>query len=100
MIRPSLNSSKSSALRNRQTRRSPTPRHHPAFERLEDRCLLTTYTAPPAFTPVVEMIYGPAGDLWFSRLNDNRSITRFAADGTLSQFGIFPTAQPVNLEVD
>ena len=65
----------------RQWRRSPMTKRKPALEHLEDRCLLTTYTTPASFMPVAEMVYGPAGDLWFSRLTD-LSITRIASDGT------------------
>src|SRR5207253_2955084 len=78
----------------------PTRNHKPAFDVLEDRCLLaTTYTTPPAFTPVAEMVYGPAGDIWFSRVED-LSITRIASDGTITEFGTPATAQPIGLEVD
>src|SRR5437879_6906696 len=99
MIRPSLDSCKSSNLRKRENRRSRTLRYRPAIDRLEDRCLLTSYTTPPAFTPAAEVVYGPAGDVWFSRTQD-LSITRIASDGTLSEFGVNSTAQPVGLEVD
>jgi hypothetical protein len=100
MIYQSLASSNSSALRKRPSRRSRTMRRQLAFDRLEDRCLPSvTYTTPAAFTPVAEMVYGPAGDIWFSRLQD-LSITRIASDGTLTEFGTPATAQPVNLEVD
>src|SRR5437660_921809 len=101
MIDLSFGFPKSSALRKRQSRRLSMLRHQPAFDRLEDRCLLaTTYTTPVSFFPVNEMAYGPAGDIWFSRLQDD-SITRIASDGTISEFGISPLGgQPTRLEVD
>jgi streptogramin lyase len=100
MMRPSFGSTKPAETRKRRRRRSRAPRQRPGFELLEDRCLLTTYTTPTSFGPVIEMVYGPVGDIWFSRLQD-LSITRIAGDGTLSEYGLPPTrAQPVNLEVD
>src|SRR2546428_533036 len=100
MIHLSFAFPKFSALRKRQSRRSRTLRHQPAFDRLEDRCLLsTTYTTPPAFFPVAEMVYGPAGDFWSTRVKD-LSIPRIASDGTLTEFGTQSRAKPLRLEVD
>src|SRR5438132_10924308 len=93
---------KSASLRKRKGRRSLCRTgQKPAFDRLEDRCLLAvTYTTPPAFEPVVEMVYGPAGDIWFARQMDT-NITHITSDGTLTEFGVLASgAQPVNLEVD
>src|SRR6266478_7283162 len=101
MIRLWLLSSGPSAPRMLRGRRFQALRHQPAFERLEDRCLLAvTYTTPTSFDPVSEMVYGPVGDIWFSRIQD-LSITRIASDGTLTEYNVLASrAQPVNLEVD
>ena len=92
---------RSATPRKRQGRSPRKAAHKPTFDRLEDRCLLAvTYTTPPAFDPVAEMVYGPAGDIWFSRVQD-LSITRIASDGTIQEYGVLASvAQPVNLEVD
>src|SRR6266852_335026 len=92
---------RSASPRKRQGGKPPTLKHKLAFDRLEDRCLpATTYTTPAALSPVIEMVYGPAGDIWFSRFLDD-SITRIASDGTIAQFGIAANGgQPTRLEVD
>src|ERR1051326_2254386 len=75
-------------------------RHKPSFDCLEERCVLTTYTLPLASFPIVEMVYGPAGDVGFSGLGD-LSISRMASKGSVTEVGLPTlTAQPVNLEVD
>src|SRR5437016_1019388 len=101
MIGLVFQSFKSSGPRKRPSRSPRTLRQQPAFDRLEERCLLsTTYTMPPSATPIAEMVYGPAGDIWFSRVGD-LSITRIASDGTVNQIGLPTiTSQPVGLEVD
>src|SRR5437660_2023763 len=74
---------KSASLRKRHAGRRKL-----AFDRLEDRCLLAvTYTTPPAFEPVVEMVYGRAGDIWFARQMDANS-TDSTSDVTLTEFGV------------
>src|SRR5258707_3772571 len=58
-----------------------TTRYRPTFDILEARCLLDGTTlgggsliqsilTPPAYSPIIEMAAGPAGDLWFRRLQD------------------------------
>src|SRR5205807_10543840 len=92
---------RSASPRKGQRRSSPKTARQLGFDRLEDRCLLaTTYTMPAALSPIIEMVYGPAGDIWCSRFLDD-SITRIASDGTIAEFGIAPNGgQPTRLEVD
>src|SRR5438552_17405785 len=102
----SVRAGTSMTRRHRQHRR----RHGylPVLDPLEARCVPTCglgsrvnlYQTVPSISPIAEMIAGPSGDLWFTRVQD-LTVSHLTPGGNIDEFSVPPGfGQPTNLQLD